>query len=508
MSPRIRVLFRRTAAACALVLSACATHFVCPAHGGREWREVRSPHFAIATDLGSAAARRIANDLEVTRMVITSVLPSSDSAHGEIVQVVAFASHREFEEFAPPRADGYYRDGAFGEPTVVMPGNLGPVQRAVIAHELTHHFEARVFARMPRWAFEGLATYMETIGYAGRENGFAEAGAVSLGHLQIALGSGGSQASLGPLDSNGSMPSVRLVLGRDARFDSREAYAMAWALVFFLVNRHGDQFQQLLRRFKAGEDGRAAWLAVFPEWDPGRGDRMRALDMAIRTFLRGGTYRPTLVELPQGEAQTTERPLSSTAVHDLTLPLRAGLKSTTRAALLAEVAEALEEDPASIVAAMVLAGMHDARALGLARAATRAHRDDYRSWLLLSMLLPADDEVGREEALRQALAAGGATYLVYNDLAWLLYKQQRPAEGLDLAREAVARAPWDPHSLDTLAALLGALQRCEEGAAYERRALDLLAEGATEQLRTELQRRLKELENCRAQAALTPPRPY
>jgi hypothetical protein len=48
----------------ALALCACATpRFVCPARGGRAWRELKSEHFVVRTDLDHEEAATILDEL-------------------------------------------------------------------------------------------------------------------------------------------------------------------------------------------------------------------------------------------------------------------------------------------------------------------------------------------------------------------------------------------------------------------------------------------------------------
>jgi len=473
--------------ATALASSGCA-HFVCPARGGPPWRELRTAHFSLLTDLSSSDAHDLARELELTHAVITRALPAAAADASDSIRVVAFAREREYQQFAPEHAGAYYTLSKFGEPTIVLPGSIGREQRAVLAHELTHHIQHRVFARLPGWAAEGLATYMETLGTGSGPHPQAELGGVPKWAHVVAVRSAWSMAR---------------VLGRDATIDSHEAYATSWALVHFLMNAPDERFNALLRRFGAGEDGRSAWLAVYPEWDPDQPGGVDELDRAVHLYLRSGRYRSHVVEPTAPGTPGTERPLASAAVHDITLMLERYLPGDE--GRTAEVEEALSEDPTSVGAITALAIRRDPRALELARSAAAAHREDFRPWLLLDMLLPVGEPRAHELVLRRAAAAPGATYVAFQALARFYYDQGRAAEGLPLALEATARAPWSDGASDTAAVLLRALGRCAESAVFTRHALEVLRESAEPSFRAGLVERLRQLQTCREGAR--PPAP-
>ncbi len=115
--------------------------FRCPARGGPAWRELASDHFVLRTDMSGADAATLLGRLERMRAAVSAALPEAPPTPGRI-EVIAFRSSAEYEEFAPDGASGYYLRNEGGPPRIVMAGAIGPAQRALLAHELTHHFLA------------------------------------------------------------------------------------------------------------------------------------------------------------------------------------------------------------------------------------------------------------------------------------------------------------------------------------------------------------------------------
>ncbi len=68
------------------------------------------------------------------------------------MDVVAFESKRDIDLFLPANADAITsRDPRWSRVTIIMKGSFGELQRAVVAHELTHALMAASYARQPLW---------------------------------------------------------------------------------------------------------------------------------------------------------------------------------------------------------------------------------------------------------------------------------------------------------------------------------------------------------------------
>jgi tetratricopeptide (TPR) repeat protein len=450
----------------ALACAHAPREFRCPAHGGRAWREVRTEHVVLKTDLDSGAAQGFARELETLHAIVVAALLDGPTPMPGSLQVVAFRAEEDFELFAPKQSAAVH---AFlgGEPLVLMRGapdgdRARAMQSWVAARQITQHVAARLYARQPRWFNRGLAAYMQT---AGAKDA---AGVPTVGAVPVELPSW----VLPHLSGLRELLTPRRVLA------THEQLSLSWALVHFLVDLHPRSFDALRARFARGEDPDAAWRAEFAQWDPGTPGGVESLTAALGAYVREGRFAGRHVH-PVASLAARERAMRPSEVHDLRLSLALGNRggSWVPARLAAEVEEALAEDPGNIGALMQAARFAGAQPELLARRATEAHPDDPRSWIFLAQVLPGGDDRGREEALRRALATSPFNTMALNDLAWTLLQTGRSAEALPLAREAVSLAPWIPAIVDTLAATLARLGRCAEAVAMQQRAIDQLADG-------------------------------
>lgn len=468
---------------------ALAQEFRCPDRGGPAWREVRSAHVLLLTDLPSGKAQELAREIERMYEVVRHGLFRTPPEPPGRLRVVAFRSEEEFRLFAPKHAAAYYWARGSHGPTIVMPGVFAEAQRIVVAHELTHHLTAQVFARQPRWFSEGLACLMETAGASGPDNTPTLLG-VPRHWMKLAFPYHGGAGEV--------------LTATDLVDDTGRPYAVAWALVHFLLNRHPQEFGQLQARFARGQDPAVAWREVFPAWDPASEEGAKALDREIGAYLLRGKFGYADVRLPPAQP-VVERPMSAAEVHAVrfSLPLLNRGEKVERARIRAEIDEALAHDAGHVAALGLLAAEAPAEErLRLAERATAAHPEDARAWTLLADALPRAEEAPRIDALRRAVAADGTSFTALNDLAWALLEAGRSGEALPLARKAAGLAPWDAATLDTFAGVLEDLGQCADALAVQRRSVDVLPERADAQARAPYLTRLARLEGrCGAAAA-------
>jgi tetratricopeptide (TPR) repeat protein len=481
----------------AALLSACAgaDAFRCPARGGPAWRELRTDHFLLRTDLPERPAAALAGRLERMRAAVAGALEAQDVPG--VVDVIAFARQDAFEPFAPAGSHGYYLRYVGGPPRIVLSGDIVPWQRALLAHELTHHFLAGRYPRQPRWFAEGLAVYLESLG-DDQPGGALVVGAPPPDRLERAR--------------RGRVPVRELLAwdGRPGRRQAREWYASSWLLVHWLVHARADAFAELDRRLRAGEAPDAAWAAALPEHDPRLPSGPEALDGILARYVAGdleSTRRTVAVPLSVGYR---EQPMPSAEVHAIRLALWSQGPRKREASLRAEIDEALAEAPAHPVALQLRAGFPGEDAEGLAREAVAAHPDDPRAWTFLGLALgertarsggagepaappPTPREAARaaerEDAYRRAADLAPDNPAALHNLATELDAQGRPGEALPIARRAVELAPWSPPLLASLAAVLSELGRCDEALPLQERALDAWPEGGPEDGRRALEDR-------------------
>ncbi len=475
------------AMAFAIAISGCAhlsTSFTCPTNGGVAWREVRSEHFVLRTDLYSGAAQDLARELERVHEAVRAGLFRTPPPIAGVIHVVALRTREEFDLFAPAGAAAFYEPSRYGEPTIVMRGVLAEAERVTLAHEITHHLLAGLYARQPVWFSEGLATMMETVGTSGPGN-TPTVGGVPRHRLQLIYPYHGG---------------IGEVLTVKRQLTSRQ-YALAWALVHFLVNTQAPAFAELQRRLARGQDPAVAWRELFPQWDPASPGGADRLDDELGHYVARGSFAYRDVHLSSG-APVTERPLTAADAHDvrLSLPWRNRGRPLPEGARGAEIAEALAEDPGSVAATNGAIARQLGSATALARRAAEHHPDDPRAWLLVAAHpSPPDD---RESALRRALALDPENAFALNNLAWTLLEAGRSGEALPLARKAAKLAPWSPATLDTLAAVLEDLGQCSEALTTGHRAVDILPERLAEERRAPFYERVLRLEgNCGANQA-------
>ncbi|HET9552518.1 MAG TPA: DUF1570 domain-containing protein [Anaeromyxobacteraceae bacterium] len=482
---------RAAALALSLSLAGCATAggpFVCPAHGGPPWRDVASPHFLLRTDLGDDAAAALLARLERLRAAVLSALFDDAPAAEGGVEVVAFRSDAEYRPFAPPGVAAYYLRSAGGPPRIVLSGELLTDQRAMLAHELTHHLVAAVFQRQPRWLAEGLATQMESLADQGEG-------------AEVAVGAP-PPARLARVRQSGHQVPVRELLAWDGTGGierALDAYATSWLLTHFLAYRHPAPFADLQRRLAGGEPPDAAWAAAFPAWAPAAPNGLEGLDASLATYAQAEVQTRFREVRSAWRGAPSVRPIPPAEVHAIRLSLWAIGPDKGAAALRAEVAETLAEDPGHPLALQQLAALDRTDPLPLARAAVAAHLADARAWTFLATALRGPGAAAeREAAYRRAaeLAEGNAAAL--HNLAVELLDQGRSGEALPVARRAASLAPWSPPVLDGFAAVLADLGRCREAIPVEQRAIDVLPERGGDAARAALAARLARWEaQCR-----------
>jgi tetratricopeptide (TPR) repeat protein len=469
-----------------LALAGCATGaaFLCPARGGPAWRDVASLHFVVRTDLDVGDATRLVARMERLRTAVLSALFDEAPQARSGVEVVAFRSEAEYRSFAPPGVDAYYLRSAGGPPRIVLAGQLDRRQRAMLAHELTHHYLSSIFVRQPRWFSEGLATLMEPVGDQGD----------------------------GPLVTVGQAPASRMARLRNPvnRVTTRELlqweggptpahpaldyYGASWLLVHYLAYRTPGGFADLQRRLVKGESPEASWRGAFPQWDPARPRALEGLDQALETYLNAEAQTRYRQVRETWDGQPEVRLIPTPEVHAIRLALWNQGPDKGVAALRAEVGEALSEDPDHPLALQLQASLTGEPPLPLARRAVASHPDDPRAWTFLAGALKgeAHDEE-RLVAYRTAagLAEGNAAAL--HNLAVELLVQGRSGEGLPVAKEAVRLAPWSPPLLDGYAAVLADLGLCTQAIDVQSRALEVLSERSPEAARQALRDRLQQI---------------
>jgi len=463
-----------------LVLSACAggaRPFRCPDRGGAEWRALASDHFVLRTDLEGAEAATLLGRFERMRAAVAAALPAAQPAPGR-VEVIAFRSAAEYAPFAPDGAEGYYLRSEGGPPRIVLAGALRPDQRALLAHEIAHHFLAGAFQRQPRWFAEGLAVSMESLG-ADVPGGALVVGAAPEARL--------ARARRSPVPARALLAWDGTAGGRDVL----DWYATSWLLVDYLSSVRAAAFADLKRRLAGGESPEHAWRAAFPEHDPARPGALAALDSALATHARerAGTEVRTIA-VPAAIGYFEER-IPAAEVHAIRLALWRHGPEKPEGALRAEVEETLAEDRAHPIALQYRAALWREDPVRLARAAVEGHPHDARAWTFLASSLDGPGRAAeREEAFRRAAELAPANAAALHNLATELLAQGRSGEALPVARRAADLAPWSPPVLAGFAAVLSDLGQCAAALPVQQRAIESLPERVPAQARRAFEGRL------------------
>lgn len=486
----------------ALALACACAQAQKPPSAGGAFLELQSDHYVLVTDLAELAARAAIARMEDVRAALLELSWRGDAPAREKLRVVQFASSARLREFANPGMSAVYQPaGLFGEPFLLLTVEEAAAGDVVLKHELAHAQHGSFLPRSPRWFFEGLACYLETLRYdaEARRHVLGEPSAERLEYLRVHPGVDYRRVlSMRTGDA--------VLLGGQ---DGYEFQSAAWLLVFYLANEYRAQLDEYIARLARREEAQAAFAAAFPG--------LEADELAAQA----ARYRPALAR-GDAKVRTKEMPLSSTKTDaDLRVVPAADVEAM-RAELFflspglprvrahlgearAAADDALRADPAQPLAlAVLLALPEDANApppLERIRAAAAARPGDFRSQMLLAFVAGPRQPEERRAALARAAQLAPENATVLNALAWHELTHGRASEALAVAEKAARLAPGRAAVLDTLATALAKSSRCAEATKVEERALELTAEHAGGELRRRL---LARLDAMRAGCAALP----
>ncbi len=413
-----------------LLLVSCA--HVPPAPPPAPWLELRSPHFALMTDLPAEQARRSLIDLELYRTAIAEGLGST--AESPLQATVVLASRVSYlGELGWPSNvfGGTQQDGA--DVILAMAADSSEDGgRETQLHELTHLLASQRWSRLPKWLSEGLAAYFgATELTADRKE--AELGCAPSRHWPQAW-------------------EVHLSLSQLWRWDVHEGsgleelvrYASASLWTHFLFDVHGVSFQSYLDRMARGEPETEAWLAAFA------GVGMEQLEAELIRYRAAGQLQRRRVPLQEGRWPLKERRVTNPELH----LLRARLVwpgRNARAMLLREAAAARREDPASYEALIIEVRAASAPELpALVARAKALPSDSAPVWKALAAHATLLDGPLLQEVADRASRLLPDDPVVLTAQALALLRANQPAEAAQRAARALELAPT--YLLGTLAA--------------------------------------------------------
>jgi tetratricopeptide (TPR) repeat protein len=458
-----------------LIAAPASAAFKCPARGGNAWREFRTEHFLLDTDLPSERAGVLLNQLETLHaMELQALVGEAVEIPGHL-RVVAFADPGDFTELAGSRyIGGYFRVTGYG-PAIVFPVEHFEANREIVAHELAHYLSRFLFPLQPLWFAEGLAEFVQTVAAPPQQNVAQLGSHIIRGQRALNGGVGllSSDHMRGFEVDSRAVPSSELLAwrgGEDASSPGR-LHLWSWLLYHYLWNHHGKALSDYQKRLSDGDEPAAAWRAALPQFDPAKPASLAALDRALDQYRRSGRFSFYTVKA-EVTPKYTVAPLSSARVHLVRLAVRgAWPTSKTDADELrrAELDEALLEDPGDAGALGWRLGIDEKPDVERLRKALSARPGDGWGWNALGNRLPPGKE--KEEAYRKAAALNPEDPETQNNLAWQLVTSARPKEALPFANRALDLAPWSSAFVDTLAHVAAGLGKCPEALRLQRRAI-------------------------------------
>src|SRR5712671_5454212 len=156
---------RHSRAAVLLLACACA-HGRNPSAADSGFLELESAHYVLLTELPEPDARKTLARMENVRGALTAGSWRGESFPSEKLRILQFASSGRLHQFASPGMSALYQPvDLFGEPMLVMTADREGAGDAILQHELAHAVHGSFLPRNPRWFFEGLACYLETLRY-------------------------------------------------------------------------------------------------------------------------------------------------------------------------------------------------------------------------------------------------------------------------------------------------------------------------------------------------------
>jgi len=487
---------RRLISCAAAAVCACAHANDVP-DGAPVFLELESAHYVLFTDLREADARETIGRLENVRGALIQGSWHGDLSPSEKLRVIELASSTELHEFVSSAMTAFYQPiDLFGEPMLVMSTDQGPAENVVLKHELAHALHGSFLPRSPRWLFEGLACYLETLRYDAAADRYVvgEPNADRLHFLQLHPETDFRRAL-----STSTREAVLL--------GGQEGYAFqsaAWLIVFYLANERGTGLDGYIHRLALGQEAQAAFTAASGglSLDALAGEveryqtRMRHDGESATPRLQ---YRIREVRLPPWNGEVHARRVPAADVEGLRSELfflspgiprdRAHLGKARDAA---EAALRLDPtQPLALAVEMALPeGFGAPPPLERIRAAANRRRDDYRLHMLLALAVGPGRPDERRAALARAAELAPQNAIVLSVLASHDVTHGRALQAIPLAQRAAELAPGRAAVLDTLATALARSSRCAEATRVEERAVELAAEHVSAELRKQLLARL------------------
>jgi tetratricopeptide (TPR) repeat protein len=486
------------------LLASPASAFTCPAEGGSEWREYKTAHFLLDTDVSRFKAEILLKDLEQLRALVVQGLFGEQVEVAGHMRVLVPGSFGHYQDLAgSPTRGAFFKTTGWGDALIVMPIEGRQGDRELVAHEVAHYLSYYQFPEQPSWFAEGLAHFFQTVASAGKESAPALGSHVIRG--ASTLGGGVGLLSDGLVLQFGS--DRRPLRARELfdwsgeeREDSPARYhAWSWILYHWLWSQRSAQFGKYQKQLADGEAPKDAWVAAFPEFDPQRPTTLEKLDEELVRYERGRRYLFYKVSAPS-TATYVDAPLSSADVHLLLAHGRYDVDPAGRARQRADLDAAVREDALN-AQALYERERSDGKmpAAEKVRAIVKARPADARAWSTLAEV--TNDGAERTEALRKAAQLNPEDGRTQMQLARALLDEGRSKEALSAANRALDLAPWHPAMIETLTNVAATLGKCPEALKLGKRADRVFSEWSREGSSQAHKRYLQLEERCAGSAS-------
>lgn len=480
---------------------------------GKQWWEIRSPHFVVRTDVDREAAERRVHDLETKVAALTQVyqtLLGEFDTPNEVTQVIVFDSCSEVQALHANALGFVTVTRDFEAQRIMVTCESFRYSAQVFMHELVHVFNRHAFGPLPVWLDEGLAGYLMTVD--------VEQGQVAMGRSFV-----DTQNLHGHAVAN--MPTLDKVLTADWQhfhFGNEEpVYYLAAKNLVGVMNSRSEAdhvlFLTYLRLLAHASDRDAAWRQTFGtvrQEDLGEDMRLYHTNAGVRV------WRLPHFEVPGVSVSGAH--LRPGEVHALWVQaqlLRGRMEDVQP--LLEQLDAAAAEDATWPDAGFWRAVVYRYQAkpdmpkvIELLRAFVADHPSDERAYIgLLDAEL--DQIVGRKafsgteasapglETLQPdalALAKIAQSSAALNEVAWYFALRRLPDVGLSFARRSLASDATCAACKDTLAVLLAENGRFDEAYEDEAAAVGMVGDRAVSPaIRDRLDRFEKLRDRCRAQ---------
>jgi len=456
---------------------ACAHRAVVspPATG---WRELRSRHFRLRTDLPEGSARTTLVKLESLRWWLQSAWSTGGDSPGT-TQAIVLASPSELRSFT--EIMGLATTSREG-PLLVTAGFEGLLgdrspPRALLAHEIGHELIRRRMPGAPRWFHEGLAGYLESVEpLDDRTVRFRLATYV---RRTSPIYSGGT------LEDDIPMLSLDATVGRhwetatDAQVEDLYFWGRVWVAV--LRSEEPGRMKALDAALAAGASWQHAWADVRTQLD------VPYLQEKLWRYVHAGGWPSEVHEITPLDRSTlqppSERDMDSWEVHLCFADLWAMAARTKGGSGLArnvrtELEAAAREAPGEVAPQVRLAALERDPARRRARAEELIARFPGSPEALVFRARVLRDEGGQVEERRAAALAAIAAAPDSVDALTAHAFEELQVGNAESALVSVSRAaelePWNSSVFVVRALVLGAIGRCDEAALEAQRAIDVL----------------------------------